>query len=165
MRFAKVSYEQYVSALNRILPKNYDLFNEYMNIKLPKRATRKSAGYDFFAPWEFTLQPGETIKVPSGIRVFLDDDRFLMCAPRSGLGFKYRVQLDNTLGIIDADYVESENEGHIFFKITNDTHDDKTVTVNQGDGFVQGIIIKYDVTEDDDACDVRNGGFGSTDRR
>lgn len=162
MRFAKVSYEQYTSALNRLLPKNYDLFNEYMNIKLPKRATRKSAGYDFFAPWEFTLQPGETIKVPSGIRVFLDDDRFLMCTPRSGLGFKYRVQLDNTLGIIDADYVESDNEGHIFFKITNDTHGNKTVTVNQGDGFVQGIIIKYDITEDDDACAIRNGGFGST---
>lgn len=163
MRFAKVSYEQYASTSNK--PNDNKLLNEYMNIKLPKRVTRKSAGYDFFAPWSFTLQPGETIKVPSGIRVFLDDDRFLMCAPRSGLGFKYRVQLDNTLGIIDADYVESDNEGHIFFKITNDTHDNKTVTVNQGDGFVQGIIIKYDVTEDDDACDVRNGGFGSTDRR
>ena len=162
MRFAKVSYEQYTSALNRLLPKNYDLFNEYMSIKLPKRATRKSAGYDFFAPWAFTLKPGETMKIPSGIRVFLDDDKFLMCAPRSGLGFKYRVQLDNTIAIIDADYVESDNEGHIFFKITNDSHDNKTVTIDQGEAFAQGVIMQYFMTEDDDASGVRNGGMGST---
>lgn len=162
MRFAKVSYEQYTSALNRLLPKNYDLLNEYMSIKLPKRATRKSAGYDFFAPWAFTLKPGETMKIPSGIRVFLDDDKFLMCAPRSGLGFKYRVQLDNTIAIIDADYVESDNEGHIFFKITNDSHDNKTVTIDQGEAFAQGVIMQYFMTEDDDASGVRNGGMGST---
>ena len=160
MRFAKVSYEQYASASNN--PNKDDLFNEYMNIKLPKRATKKSAGYDFFAPWAFTLHPGETVKIPSGIRVFLDDNKFLMCAPRSGLGFKYRVQLDNTVAIVDADYVESDNEGHIFFKITNDSHDNKTVTVGQGEAFVQGVIIQYFMTEDDDASGIRNGGFGST---
>ena len=163
MRFEKVSYEQYMKDVNK--PHSDELFNEYKSIKIPKRATKKSAGYDFFAPWGFTLKPGATIKFPSGIRVLLDDDKVLKCYPRSGLGFKYRLQLDNTTGIIDADYSDSDNEGHIFFKITNDTHDDKLVKINQGDGFAQGIIVQYFVTDDDDTIATRNGGFGSTDKK
>lgn len=160
MRFEKVSYEQYASTSN--ITDNNVLRKEYCAIKTPKRATKKSAGYDFFAPWSFTLKPGETIKIPSGIRVLLDDDKVLKCYPRSGLGFKYRLQLDNSVGIIDADYSDSDNEGHIFFKLTNDSHDDKTVIINQGDAFAQGVITQYFITEDDDVVTVRNGGFGST---
>jgi dUTP pyrophosphatase len=86
----------------------------------------------------------------------------LQCYPRSGLGFKYRLQLDNSVGIIDADYSDSDNEGHIFFKITNDSRNDKTVTINRGDAFAQGIIMQYFITEDDNVTTVRNGGMGST---
>ena len=158
MRFEKVSYNQYASATD----KNMDLFNEYNEIKLPKRATTGSAGYDFFAPFDFTLEVGQTIKIPTGIRVLLDSDKFLAIYPRSGLGFKYRVQLDNTVGIVDSDYSDSDNEGHIFIKITNDNRGGKTVIVKSGEAFAQGIIQKYFVTEDDDADGIRNGGFGST---
>lgn len=159
MRFEKVSYEQYASTSTK---NENELISEYENITLPRRATKFSAGYDFFAPWTFTLKPGETVKIPSGIRVLLDDDKVLQCYPRSGLGFKYRLQLDNCVGIIDADYSNSDNEGHIFFKMTNDSRDGKTVTVNCGEAFVQGIITQYFITEDDDASGIRNGGFGST---
>jgi dUTP pyrophosphatase len=100
MRFEKVSYEQYASTSNK--PKDDILLDEYVSIPLPRRATKYSAGYDFFAPWTFTLAPGETVKIPSGIRVLLDEDKVLQCYPRSGLGFKYRLQLDNVVGIIDA---------------------------------------------------------------
>ncbi len=131
-------------------------------LKLPMRATRHSAGYDFFSPIDFTLKPGESIKLPTGIRAMLKDDRYLMCAPRSGLGFKYRLQLDNTIGIIDADYFSSDNEGHIFAKLTNDGKEGKRVTVRAGEAFMQGIIQVFDVAEDDAADGVRNGGFGST---
>lgn len=159
MRFEKVSYEQYSSTSTK---NENELISEYENITLPRRATKFSAGYDFFAPWTFTLKPGETVKIPSGIRVLLDDDKVLQCYPRSGLGFKYRLQLDNCVGIIDADYSDSDNEGHIFFKMTNDSRDGKTVTVNCGEAFAQGIITQYFITEDDDASGIRNGGFGST---
>ena len=81
----------------------------YEDIKLPARATRGSAGYDFYAPYDFTLAPGQWTKIPTGIRIVLDDDKFLLIAPRSGLGFKYRLQLDNTVGIIDSDYCRSDN--------------------------------------------------------
>ena len=134
----------------------------YDRIKLPKRATSGSAGYDFFSPLSFTLRPGETIKIPTGIRVRIEEGGVLKCYPRSGQGFKYRLQLNNTVGIIDSDYYDSDNEGHIFCKLTNDSNEGKAVTVEEGTGFMQGIFVEYGITIDDDASDIRNGGFGST---
>ena len=126
------------------------------------RATAGSAGYDFFAPVKVTLQPGETVKIPTGIRVEMEQDWVLKCYPRSGLGFKYRLQLNNTVGIIDSDYFYSDNEGHIFAKLTNDTNEGKTLVIPAGTGFMQGIFVEYGITVDDAAEGVRNGGFGST---
>lgn len=134
----------------------------YNGIKLPKRATSGSAGYDFFAPFDIELKAGETVKVPTGIRVKIEDGWVLSLYPRSGLGFKYRLQLNNTVGIIDSDYYNSDNEGHIFAKITNDGKEGKTVTIPAGTGFIQGIFTEYGITVDDEADGIRNGGFGST---
>lgn len=134
----------------------------YEGISLPVRATAGSAGYDFFAPVKVTLQPGETVKIPTGIRVEMEQDWVLKCYPRSGLGFKYRLQLNNTVGIIDSDYFYSDNEGHIFAKLTNDTNEGKTLVIPAGTGFMQGIFVEYGITVDDVAEGVRNGGFGST---
>lgn len=134
----------------------------YEGISLPVRATAGSAGYDFFAPVKVTLQPGETVKIPTGIRVEMEQDWVLKCYPRSGLGFKYRLQLNNTIGIIDSDYFYSDNEGHIFAKLTNDTNEGKTLVIPAGTGFMQGIFVEYGITVDDAAEGVRNGGFGST---
>ena len=134
----------------------------YTNIKLPKRATTGSAGYDFYTPEDIVLAPGETAKIPTGIRVTMENDWVLNLYPRSGLGFKYRLQLNNTVGIIDSDYFYSDNEGHIFAKITNDSNEDKTIALKAGDGFMQGIFLQYGITNDDDTRGVRNGGFGST---
>ena len=135
----------------------------YNSIMLPKRATSGSAGYDFFAPYDFTLQPNETIKVATGIRVKIDEGWVLKIYPRSSLGFKYRLRLDNTVGIIDSDYFFADNEGHIFIKITN--LGDKPLTVEKGKAFAQGVFVEYGITIDDDACALRTGGFGSTDKK
>ena len=150
-RFEIVSFEQFKSAFD--------------NLKLPKRATKGSAGYDFYAPFKITLKPGETIKVPTGIRAYMDINWVLKLYPRSGLGFKYRLQLNNTVGIIDSDYYYSDNEGHIFAKITNDSNEGKTVEIEAGTGFMQGIFVEYGITFDDDANETRNGGFGSTTKK
>ena len=82
--------------------------------------------------------------------------------PRSGLGFRYRLQLDNTVGVIDSDYFDSDNEGHIMARITNDSREGKELSLARGTAFMQGIFMEYGVTQDDNAEDVRNGGFGST---
>ncbi len=134
----------------------------YEEIKLPRRATKGSAGYDFYSPLEFTLNPGETIKIPTGIRASMREDYVLMCFPRSGLGFKFRLQLNNTVGIIDSDYYYSDNEGHIFIKLTNDSNEEKIMELAAGTGFAQGIFLPFGITEDDAVSEIRNGGFGST---
>lgn len=136
----------------------------FENIKLPRRATTGSAGYDFFAPEAFRLAPGETIKIPSGIRAKMEDGWVLQCYPRSGLGFKFRIQFDNTVGIIDSDYYNSDNEGHIFFKLTNCTNQNRTVLIGAGKGFAQGIFMPYGITYSDNVSEKRNGGFGSTEK-
>ena len=160
-KFEKVSFDQYKQAIGG----DADLRGEYDAIQLPQRATAHSAGYDFFSPIEFWLFPGESIKIPTGIRAHLAADQFLMCVPRSGLGTKYRMQLDNTCGIVDADYVLAPNGGHIFAKITNDSRDGRVMHVMSGQAFMQGIILKYYVTDDDHATGKRDGGFGSTDSK
>ena len=162
--FDKVSFEQFKEGLGDCFGDCYDekAREVYENLKLPARATGGSAGYDFFAPVDLTLAPGETVKIPTGVRVRIDSEWLLSCYPRSGLGFKYRLQLDNTVGIIDSDYYYSDNEGHIFAKVTNDTKDGRTVAVGAGCGFMQGIFTEYGITLDDHVEEVRNGGFGST---
>ena len=159
-KFYKVSKEQYLKSFDN--KNNEEILSIYDDILLPKRATKGSAGYDFFAPFDIVLKPGETIKVPTGIRVSMEENYVLKLYPRSGLGFKYRLQLNNTVGIIDSDYYYSDNEGHIFAKITNDKKKKKTLEIKKGQGFMQGIFVEYGITLDDDTVEVRNGGFGST---
>lgn len=161
--FEKVSFEQFEKDFSKNFPQVNDIKAVYDSIKLPQRATAGSAGYDFYAPVELNLKKGESLLIPTGIRSKINDGWVLKIYPRSGLGFKHRVQLDNTVGIIDADYYNSSNEGHIMIKLSCDAHDDgHTVTVNTGDGFAQGIFLQFGITFDDQASGVRNGGFGST---
>ena len=161
-KFEKVSFEQFKTGWESDFGTDSDVRKIYDEIKLPHRATTGSAGYDFYAPCDITLAPGETVKIPTGIRVAIDEGWVLKLYPRSGLGFKFRLQLNNTVGIIDSDYYNSDNEGHIFCRITNDSNENKTVSLQKGDGFCQGIFVEYGITVDDDADGVRNGGFGST---
>lgn len=162
-KFHKVSYEQFEEGFVDSFPDmGVSIKEVYEGIQLPKRATTGSAGYDFFTPVGFTLNPGETVKIPTGIRCEMAENWVLKCYPRSGLGFKFRLQLNNTVGIIDSDYFYSDNEGHIFAKITNDTNEGKVVELEALTGFMQGIFIEYGITMDDDATEIRNGGLGST---
>lgn len=163
-QFEKVSFLQFKEGIQELFPEFSKEETEelYNRILLPKRATKGSAGYDFFVPFSLKLAPGEGIKVPTGIRVKMEEDWVLKLYPRSGLGFKFRLQLNNTVGIIDSDYYYSDNEGHIFAKITNDSKEGKEVVLHQGDGFMQGIFLEYGITIDDMADGIRNGGFGST---
>lgn len=137
----------------------------YKFIQLPARATAGSAGYDFYTPVAVTIRPGQSVKIPTGVRVEMEEGWVFQIFPRSSLGFKYRLQLNNTVGVIDSDYFHSDNEGHMFIKVTNDSREDKTVELTPGMAFAQGIFIPYGITVDDMCSQSRNGGFGSTDVR
>lgn len=166
-KFEKVSYEQYRKDWLEMEPGTpEEIIREiYEKISLPKRATAGSAGYDFYAPCRIELKPGEMTKILTGIRVQIKEGWVLKLYPRSGLGFRYRLQLNNTVGIIDSDYYGSDNEGHIQAKITNDSRDGKTMEVEAGTGFMQGIFVEYGITVDDQTTEIRNGGFGSTTKK
>lgn len=162
-KFHKVSLAEFTKGLADCFPAETERTSQvYEDIRLPKRATSGSAGYDFYTPIAFSLEPGETIKIPTGIRVEMEDNWVLKLYPRSGLGFKYRLQLNNTVGVIDSDYFYSDNEGHIFAKLTNDSNEKKVLSMEAGGGFMQGIFVEYGITVDDAATATRNGGFGST---
>lgn len=133
-------------------------------IQLPRRSTANSAGYDFFFPYGHTEIPaGASIMVPTGIKAYIDPCWVLVEAPRSGLGMTYRLQLDNTIGIVDADYYNNKkNEGHIFVKLTNDSREGLVCVFEQQSRFCQGVFLPYGITVDDDVTTKREGGLGST---
>jgi len=165
-KFSKVSQKQFAKDYMDAFGCSQDVADKvYQSIKLPQRATTGSAGYDFFSTVQVEIKAGESAKIPTGIRAEIADGWLLAIFPRSGLGFKYRLQLDNTVGIIDSDYFYSDNEGHIFIKITNDSKNDKVVSLSEGVAFAQGIFLSFGVTVDDEVTATRNGGFGSTDKK
>lgn len=129
---------------------------------LPKRATKLSAGYDCYAPTDIYLEADEDIKVPTGMKAYMQPGEVLMAFPRSGLGFKYYCRLANTVGIIDADYIQSDNEGHIFVKLRNEG--DKPMVIKNGEAMCQFIFMPFLLADGDNfnSGDERNGGFGST---
>lgn len=163
--FKKVSLEQFKKDMTDTFGHKYfdeEIEEMYSHIKLPVRATAGSAGHDFFAPFEFTIEPGETLKIPTGIRCKIKEGWYLALYPRSGHGFKYGISMTNTIPVIDSDYFYSDNEGHIMIKLANDSCINKTYSVPQGQGFSQGIFMPYGLTTTDNVTEVRNGGFGST---
>ena len=176
--FDKVSESQFERDLANNIPiswdvngynvTNADIKKFYNDICLPERATIGSAGYDFFAPFDFTLYKGQTIVIPTGVRwISKDPIYFLSLYPRSGIGFKFGLSLANTVGIIDSDYYESANEGHIMVKLSNNGIHSKDISFKTGDAFCQGVILPFMTTANENFTSKkkRNGGFGSTDKK
>ena len=163
-KFEKVSFDAFKKAwIKQVGDFSEEKIQEiYDSIKLPHRATIGSAGYDFYTPISLSLDTGSEMMIPTGIRAKFTPDYALIIAPKSGLGSKFRLQLNNTFGLIDSDYYYSDNEGHIMCKVINDGREGKQIVLDAGAGFVQGFFVKIGITEDDDADGVRNGGFGST---
>lgn len=134
-------------------------------VRLPERSTAGSAGYDFFAVEETTILPfaenSKPTMVRTGVKVQLDEGKFLMLANRSSNPKKLNLVIPNSVGVIDEDYYNNEdNEGEIAFTFYN--VGEEPVTLKPGDKLGQGLIMSYYVVEDDQADGVRTGGFGST---
>lgn len=156
-KFEKISQKQFDLDLKSLLNVEGDY---YSNVKIPTRATKGSAGYDFTSPVTVTLKPGEMVKIPTGIRAYIEEGYVLHIYPRSSLGFKYQIMLANTVGIIDADYYNAKNEGHIMIALMN--MGNQTVTINEGDRFVQGIFLKFYTAKEEEVKTERIGGIGSS---
>jgi len=154
--FEKISEKQFKKDFK-------DINTSYNDILLPKRATASAAGYDFYAPFSFSLKPGEIIMIPTGIKACLNNNEFLAIYVRSSMGFKYNIRMCNQVGIIDCDYYNNTfNEGHIFIKLQNEGNGE--YNINKGDKICQGIIQQYYIVENDNVDNIRKGGLGSTDK-
>jgi len=155
-KFLKISKEQFKKDFGE---DNFHII--YASLKKPIRGTNLSAGYDFFSPKKYIIGPGENLKIPTGMRVKMQEDEWLGIYIRSSIGFKYNVRLKNSVGVIDADYVNAQNEGHIWIALYN--HGDAPLVIDAGEAFAQGIFQRYLLVEEDEPKEIhRNGGIGST---
>lgn len=161
-KFHKVSFEQFKKDYGQCDEK--ELRNIYDEILiLPVRSSDGSAGHDFVLTRDISLAPGESVVIYTGIRAEVAKGWGLFLTPRSGLGSKFRLQLNNTVGVIDEDYFGADNEGHIIATLTNDSKDlGKHLYLEKGDRFIQGIFLPYGIATGDEPLGVRKGGHGSS---
>lgn len=160
--FEKVSFEQFYKDCKDLVYNEDEAKKIYDKIQLPTASTLGSSGFDFVTPFEIALKPKNTVLIPTGIRCKMDKNWALLLLPRSGHGTKYRVQLNNTIGLIDEDYYFADNEGHIMAKITNDTNENKNFCLDDGNKFIQGMFVYTGKAKDAILNKERKGGFGST---
>ena len=154
--FEKISFEQF----SKDISNDRSVYEEYM---LPKRATKSSCGYDFYAIEDVILQPGEIKKIPTGYKAMFNEDEMLMLVVRSSMGFKYNVRMCNQVGIIDSDYYNnSVNEGHMWVALQNEGKE--VYEVKKGTAYCQGIFVKY-LTCGEDIDVKRVSGIGSTNKK
>lgn len=133
--FEKISFEQF----SKDVKNDRELYN---SIKIPKRDSDSTAGYDIYILNDIKLKPNEIVKLPTGLKCFFEKDEVLLLVVRSSMGFKYNIRLCNQVGVIDADYYNNkDNEGHIWIKIQNEGNNE--VEFNKGEAIVQGIFFKY----------------------
>lgn len=132
--------------------------NKYYH--LPTRGTKDSAGYDFYAPNEYTVRPNEIVKIWTDVKAYMQPNEFLMLNVRSSMGGKF--MLANTVGIIDSSYYGNiDNDGNIGIHLKNIS--DQTQLIKKGDRIGQGIFVKYLIADNDNClAETRVGGFGSS---
>ena len=133
-----------------------------VEIVIPCRSSKKSAGYDFTLPVEVVLQPNQKQLIFSDIKAYMEDDEVLKVYPRSGLSTKKGIVLANVVAIIDADYVDNEtNDGNIGICLWNTS--EETVVLEAGERVCQALFVKYlTVDDEEEITKTRNGGFGSS---
>ena len=157
-KFEKISFEQFAKDVKN----DKKLYDEY---KKPIRKTKLSAGYDFMAIEDIVINPGEIVKIPTGIKAVFPEDETLLLFVRGSVGYHWNVRMCNQVAIIDSDFYNNVgNEGHMWFALQNEG--DKTFIIKKGESFGQGIFVKYfTVDDEEDIENVRIGGFGSTNER
>ena len=143
-----------------------DELREYdgVTVDLPKRATKHSAGYDFYSPIDMQIPAHSTAMIWTNIKATFGTDEVLLLCVTSGMG-KRGVMLCNNIGVIDSDYYNNPgNDGNIGFRLFNYTDD--VYVINKGDKIGQGIFTRFLTVDNEQDIKVeRKGGFGSTDKK
>ncbi len=163
--FEKVSFEQFKKDwIDKFGDMRDDgaILQIYNNVKLPKRATTGSAGHDISIPFPIAVAPTDTLMIPTGIRCKMARDYVMLVFVRSSVGIKKHLQLVNQTGVIDSDYYNADNEGHLFVCLKNEGND--VVQFLPGDNIVQAVFVPFGVADTEEVTEERTGGIGSTTR-
>ena len=132
-----------------------------VDIQLPTRGSKVSAGYDFYLPCDITLQPNEKTCVWSDVKAYMNEGEVLMLHVRSSIGIKKGLMLSNITGVIDADFYNNpSSDGNIGIALYN--YSDKTVELKRGERICQGVFIPFLVADNGNTDKERVGGIGST---
>ena len=135
-----------------------------VEIKLPVRGTKYSAGYDFFSNEEIEIKPNEKYLFWTDIKANMLEDEVLQIHVRSSIGIKKGLTLANITGIIDKDYYNNENnDGNVGICLRN--VGTTSVKIEKYERIAQGIFQKYLITDDDEVNTERTGGIGHTDKK
>ena len=153
--FDRVGQEQYAADCTA-----WGSFLPWEELPLPQRATQGAAGYDFVCPVDCELRPGETALIPTGMRAEIAPGWVLLLFPRSSLGFKHRLMLCNTVGVIDSDY-----RGELVVPLQN--YGKEPYAVQPGERVAQLVVLPVcllPVVEAEELSSTSRGtgGFGST---
>ena len=129
--------------------------------KMPNRATKHSAGYDFYSPIDAVIEPKTMQMIWTNVKAKFEDDEVLLLSVTSGMG-KHQIMLANTIGIIDSDYYGNpSNDGNLGFRLYNFGAEPYVIKV--GDKIGEGVFLKYLTVDDEEEITAsRIGGFGST---
>lgn len=164
MNFETVGYATFFYDSQKCNPdyRPDEIEKAYSEVAIPARKTSGSAGYDFICPYEIRLRPGQTAKIPTGIKAKMDKNVVLLMFVRSSIGINRRMSFPNAVAVIDSDYYGNpDNEGDIMLVLVNNNEYD--VKVFAGERVAQGVFVRYLLTDDDASDGTRTGGIGSTD--
>lgn len=135
------------------------------NFKMPTRGTEHAGGYDLYMPEGGVLMPGATYgqMVPLGFAAEIPVGFVALLLPRSGAGAKHGVSLNNTVGVIDADY---RGEWMACLRMKNGLPH----RWEAGERLLQFILVPVGITElnlveELGTTDRGEGGFGSTNQK
>lgn len=159
---------------------------------MPLRATKTSAGYDLFAPYDVVIKPQEKAMIWTDVKAYMPQGEMLIADVTSSMGGKLDLMLANTIGVIDADYADNkDNEGNIGICLRNlkptmkltgyttismtggdidvpiirDLTETNTITIKKGQKIGQVIFVEYKPAENCNSDNERKGGWGSTNKQ
>jgi len=151
--FEKISFDQF----KKDIKDDRELYNNY---QVPDRNSKYSAGYDFYLIENIIINPGETLKIPTGIKSYMQSNEVLFLIVRSSTGCKYNVRMMNQVGVVDKDYYNNKsNEGHLFVFLQNQSSEQFILNANTK--YIQGVFTYYLLADNDNVEDERIGGFDS----
>lgn len=161
---SEMNFKEFFEKWNSVVQRNrgFEIVkNAPADTILPRRTTKGSAGYDFYAPCDIMLVPHSCSKlVFLNVKAYMQPDEKLQMYIRSSLAVKSNITLE-TSGLIDSDYYSNpDNDGNIGVKFRN--NGDEPIVITKGTRCCQGVFGKYLIADGDDVNETRQGGYGST---